>query len=696
MPVTKQTKRPRAASAAKPLVSASWLKPSSWAYSTDPDVLIGQYANLKRQVPLLYLLLIIIAIASLYLMAGAGPFLIIGTVAGLFVAVGTVRMVWWIWFLPEPDQISVAEARSLLHRTTLAVLPICISYVAYSFLLDAYGDPTQRAGVAICLVMTATGCIFCLMHLPQAALLVNLTTMVPYSIYQVVSGNETFLMVALIAAMVTTLMIRVSLNAHEAFTELITSRAELAQQRGKAERLAVENARLAMTDVLTGMPNRRLFLSYLEDRVQRSASAGSGFVVGVLDLDRFKPVNDIHGHATGDYLLVEVGKRLQSIASDTLLVARLGGDEFGLLIDGDDATASAIGSEVITLLHQPFLIDGHRLSLGCSIGFASFPFAGTTAISIFDRADYALYDVKAERRGAYAFFTPELETHLRAETELESALLSADLASELAVELQPIICLDTAKVRGVEALARWNSALVGQVDPTRFIKVAERLNIMGNITTTLFAKLLAYAVVLPGDLGLSFNLSTCDIVSPGTIDMLIATIVDQGIAPERVTFEITETAWMQDYQTAITHIERLRSMGVAIALDDFGTGFSSLSYLSRLPIDKIKIDRSFVCNLAEPGVGKIVTAIMSMCETLGVECIAEGVESMEDCLTLKRMGCSLAQGYALARPMDIANLQAWLEDGNCQPGDGCLQPGLLALPAFAELQNRYPPPRKAS
>ena len=688
--MTEEAERSSAASADRRWISAYWLKPKSWAFSDDPDVLIGQYANLKRQVPLLYLLLIIIAFASFYLMAGSGPILIIGSVAAIFVIIASIRMVWWLWFLPHPDEIGVAEARTLLRRTTLAVLPICLSYLGYSFLLDSFGDPAQRAGVAICLVMTAIGCIFCLMHLPQAALLVALTTMVPYAIYQLVRGNETFLLVSLIAGIVTTLMIRVSLNAHETFTELITSRSELAAQRGEAERLASENASFAMTDALTGLPNRRLFLARLDDRVQQSISTGRSFAVGILDLDRFKPVNDIYGHAVGDQLLVEVGKRLQSLSGADLLIARLGGDEFGLLVDGDDAAAAAIGEQVIAMLHQPFQIDGQRLSVGCSIGFASFPYAGSSASVIFDRADYALYTVKADRRGAFAFFTPHLETRLRTETELEAALLSADLASELGIALQPIICLRTAQVRGVEALARWHSARIGETDPTRFIDAAERLNIMGSITTTLFTKALASIAVLPEDIGLSFNLSTRDIVTSGTIDMLIAAIVDQGVDPQRVTFEITETALMQDYDTAIGHIERLRAMGVAIALDDFGTGFSSLSYLSRLPIDKIKIDRSFVSKLAEPGVRKIVTAILSMCDTLGVECIAEGIETSEDCFTLQGMGCSLAQGYAFARPMDIASLQTWLEREHGRAGDGLAPSGLLRLPAFAKLQKRFP------
>lgn len=689
--MTGRPKSPAVAHTAERLAGYHWLRLKSWAFSDDSDVLIGQYANLKRQVPLLYLLLIIIALASLYLMADSVPLLLVGGVSATFVTVCTIRMVWWLWFLPAPDQISVSEARALLRRTTLAVLPICLSYLAYSFLLDAFGDPSHRAGVAICLVMTAIGCIFCLMHLPQAALLVNLTTMLPYALYQLVTGNQTFLLIALIAGMVTTLMIRVSLNAHEAFTELITSRAELALRRREAERLAGENASLAMTDALTGLPNRRLFLARLEERVQRSAETGRCFVVGVLDLDRFKPVNDIHGHATGDQLLVEVGKRLQSISCDKLMVARLGGDEFGLLVDDDETAARAIGERVIAMLHQPFQIDGHRFSLGCSIGFATFPYTGATAISIFDRADYALYDVKADRRGTYAFFTSDLETRLRSESELEAALLSADLVSELSVEMQPIICLSTARVRGVEALARWNSARIGQIEPARFIDVAERLNLMEGITTTLFEKALANMAALPESVGLSFNLSTCDIVTSSTIDKLIDTIVDHGIAPERISFEITETALMRDYDRAIAHIKRLQGMGVSIALDDFGTGFSSLSYLSRLPIDKIKIDRSFVCNLAEPAVRKIVTAIMGMCDTLGVECIAEGVESIEDCLTLKSMGCSMAQGYVFAKPMDLERLQAWLESESHHLGDTRFQAGLLALPAFMELQKRFPP-----
>lgn len=684
-----QVEPSRSASADGRLPSIDWLKPKSWPFSDDPDVLIGQYANLKRQVPLLYLLLIIIALATLAMMIDAVPLVVVIAGPAVFVVIGSARMIWWLWFLPSADAIGVAEARTLLHRTTLAVIPICLSYLGYSFLLDHFGDASQRAGVAICLVMTAIGCIFCLMHLPQAALLVNLTTMVPYAAYQLAMGNRTFFLASLVAGMVTTLMIRVSLNAHEGFTELITSRAELASQRGEAERLARENARLAMTDALTGMANRRLFLSRLEEWVQSPAKFADGFVVGILDLDRFKPVNDVYGHAVGVQLLVEVGQRLRSIGSERMLVARLGGDEFGLLVDGDAAFAEAIGRQIITLLHQPFHIDGHALSLGGSIGFATFPDTGNSASSIFDRADYALYDVKADKRGAFAFFTPDLETRLRAETELETALLGADLTRELAVMLQPIVCLDSGRVCSVEALARWDSPVVGKVDTARFIEVAERLNLMSTITAALFAKALASMAALPHDLGLSFNLSTRDIVTSATIDMLICAIDAHAIAPQRITFEITETALMQDFETAIIHIERLRTLGAAIALDDFGTGFSSLSYLGRLPIDKVKIDRSFVCSLARPGVRKIVTAILGLCETLELQCIAEGVETRDDWMTLKSMGCHMAQGYVFARPMILSDLKDLLAKESRQAGRMAAPVGLAGHPAFLALQRRY-------
>jgi diguanylate cyclase (GGDEF)-like protein len=630
------------------------------SFSDDPDLVLAQYAALRRQIPLLYLLLMIIAAAVWYIFLDHAPLVLITSVCGVFVILSGLRFVIWVWFSPSPAEISAAEARSILRRTTLAVIPICIAYLSYAFLMDQYGGPYERAGLAVCVVLTAIGCIFCLTHLPQASRMVHLLTMGPYVAFHVIQGNPAFILVALNAAIVTTLLLRVAQNAFDGFTELVTSRAQLATQQIEAQRLASENASLAMTDPLTGLPNRRLFLEQLEKQVQASEVAGKEFVIGVLDLNRFKPVNDVYGHAIGDLLLIEVGRRLQSLAGDNMLVARLGGDEFGLLLNDGTDFASAIGEQIIDQVTGAFEIDGHTFSLGCSIGLALFPSAGRTASALFHCADYALYDAKGDSRSGFTYFTPELERRQRAETELEEALLKADLQHELAIEFQPIVCLHSGRVIALEALGRWESPAVGKVEPAVFINAAERLNLMGEISTILFGKLLHSIPSLPKDLEIAFNLSTHDIATTSTIAKLIAAIEDHDVDARRIVFEITETSLMQDFTTAIDHIRMLRGLGASIALDDFGTGFSSLSYLNNLPIDRLKIDRSFVGNLDRESACKIVAAIIGMCETLGMQCIVEGVETAQQCRALQSLGCSVAQGFLFARPMAVDAMKDWL------------------------------------
>lgn len=280
-------------------------------FSDDPAVILAQYAALKRQIPLLYAVLIITASAIVLLYRNHAPDAVLTITSGVFIVISTARMVHWLRVKPAADAITVEDARITLKRTTLAVVPIAVAYLGYAFFLDQFGGPFEQAAIAVCVVLTAIGCIFCLIHLPQAARLVHLLIMVPYVLFHLSQGNAAFVLIAFNAAIVTTLMIRVSQNVFEGFVELVTSQTQLALQQKETARLAAENRAIAMTDALTGMPNRRVFLERMESAIAENRDAGTSFFVGIVDLDRFKPVNDIYGHGVGDQLLVEVGARLR-------------------------------------------------------------------------------------------------------------------------------------------------------------------------------------------------------------------------------------------------------------------------------------------------------------------------------------------------------------------------------------------------
>ncbi|MDO6414689.1 EAL domain-containing protein [Sphingomonas sp. BIUV-7] len=418
---------------------------------------------------------------------------------------------------------------------------------------------------------------------------------------------------------------------------------------------------------------------------------GERFAVGALDLDRFKPINDAYGHAVGDRLLIAVAARLKALSGPDLVVARLGGDEFGLLLIGNTDRARAIGQRICDLLTQPFDIDDHRVALGCSIGLALFPDAGATANELFDRSDYALYNVKTMRRGGCAVFSSDHETRIRSERALETALQTADLDRELHVEFQPILSTETRTVLAVEALGRWTSPSMGVIGPERFITTAERVGLMHPITVKLFRLALAHFAAIPPGIGLSFNLSAHDIVSPGTIRLLVEAIGEAGVDPRRVTFELTETALMRDFDAAVVGINLLRGLGVSIALDDFGMGYSSLSYLNRLPLDKVKVDRSFIADMDEDSGSKIIAAILGLCVTLELDCIIEGVETERQLRQVRDLGYGMAQGYLFARPMPLPALLTWLEGASEAPAGRKRPPAARRLPRQSVERSRLAP-----
>jgi diguanylate cyclase (GGDEF)-like protein len=632
---------------------------SWWALSTEPNVLIAQYGELKRQVPLLYSLLVLNACAVTYTHWRFAPgWLMIGF-NGVLVVICFSRMLRWR-LAKDAGDIGADEARAQLLRAIIAAGVLGAAFVTWSLLLDQYGGTIERAHVALFIAVTVIGCIFCLLHLPQAAMLVTATVTLPYLGYYLYQDDPVFAAMALNIALVTAVMIRVLLNSFEGFETLVLAKDVLASKQRETERLGAENARLANTDALTGLPNRRYFFAELDRLLASARQSGERIAVGVFDLDRFKPVNDTYGHVLGDRLLTLVGSRLAAWASEGLVVARLGGDEFGFLLTRNVDDAQGIGQAICDRFHEPFTIEDHQIALGCSAGIAIYPEAGGTAHELFDRSDFALYHVKSAQRGECALFSIDHETLIRSARAVEVALEAADLEAELHVRYQPIVCMDTVRVVGVEALGRWTSPTLGNVNPERFITTAERMGMIETITLTLFGKALSDFAAMPEELGLSFNLSAYDIVSSRTVSILIRMVEEAGFDPKRITFELTETALMRDFDAAVRGIRSLRALGMRIALDDFGTGYSSLGYLRRLPLDKVKLDRSFTIDMDEVSGRTIVTAILGLCQTLELDCIVEGIETEAQLTALRALGYRIGQGFLFATPMPLRTFQTWM------------------------------------
>jgi len=410
--------------------------------------------------------------------------------------------------------------------------------------------------------------------------------------------------------------------------------------------------KMAQRDALTGLPNRRHFFDELNRRIRK----GQPFDLAVIDLDGFKPVNDVYGHATGDALLVQVGQRLQALCAEKGLVARLGGDEFALILTShrSDAALHAFGTRLCEQLRETYsLSDGVQARIAASVGFLhADPAKGYTASQYLERADYALYYAKQNLRGAPVIFTARHEAEMRDFSLIDQTLRTSDLAAELYVVFQPQYDLVRQKTIGFEALARWNSPKLGEVAPDIFIRAAERSGLISDITRLLLDKAFTAAREWPEDISLSFNLSTRDLRSNRSITRICRTVRQSGFAPRRIEFEITETAMLTDFEPALEAVSRLKALGVRIALDDFGSGYSSLGYIHQLPVDKIKIDRTFVTQLLKhDSARKIVRAILSLCSTLGLSHVVEGVETEAECALLRKTGTRFIQGYLIARPM---------------------------------------------
>jgi diguanylate cyclase (GGDEF)-like protein len=423
--------------------------------------------------------------------------------------------------------------------------------------------------------------------------------------------------------------------------------------------------RLAQTDSLTGLVNRGAFTVALCERLEAARRLGAPLALFVIDLDRFKHLNDTLGHHAGDLLLAEVGARLRADAAPGELVARLGGDEFALISDACDVDGRA--ARLLACLSQPQVIYGRMVSPGASIGVAVYPEDAADAGDLQRFADMALYRVKTRGGRRWSIFDSELRAENERRQTLETELRRAIPAGEIEPWFQPVVDAMTGRISGVEVLARWNHPEQGLLTPAAFVPMAEELGIIGRIDEAVFEAACACAApwVAQGLIdSISCNVSPRDLLDPAFSRKLIRRLSRTDLPATALTVEITETFLLQDLQLARRHIERLAAKGVNIALDDFGTGYSNLRALMNLPIQTVKLDRSLIEMVGRDArVSKLVGSMLHAARALDVRIVAEGVEHEAQALFLRAAGCDGMQGYLFARPMPAAAVEAHLRSG---------------------------------
>ncbi len=416
---------------------------------------------------------------------------------------------------------------------------------------------------------------------------------------------------------------------------------------------------VARTDALTGLPNRRGLYEQLRTALARADRSGGTVGLLLCDLDRFKGVNDAHGHPAGDGLLQLVAARLRNAGGTGSAIARLGGDEFALVVPLDDADPSGPGSEaaqiarrIISVLGQPFALpDGPVLQIGVSIGIALARAQDVDADALVRRADVALYRAKADGRSRYHFFDPGLDAHIQARALLEGELRQAVANDALRPHFQPLVDIATGRLIGFEMLARWPHPTRGTIPPGEFIPIAEDAGLIGPMTEGLLRRACRAAAGWPSDIVVACNLSPLQLRDRGLPATVQSILTETGLPAHRLELEITESALVGDIDLARDLLGKLKALGVRLALDDFGTGYSSLRHLQLLPIDKLKIDASFVRAMGgDTESRKIVAAVIGLSHSLGLLTVAEGVEDAGTAALLRDLGCDVGQGWLYGRP----------------------------------------------
>jgi diguanylate cyclase (GGDEF)-like protein len=616
-----------------------------------------RYWSLRRQVPIIYLL----GLVNLSAMeVAAGRALTIGfNLPTLILICGVVRLRDWFGSGSGKSATHAAMVRRL-GQTVLFATIVCLAVCARCLYLLEVGDAASHMAVILFGGLTAIGVAYGLTALPAAGRIPLLLIIGPISVVAALSSERQFVGAAFGLVVVAALTMRL-LSAHSRhFASVVHSRSAIADQQERVELARQEAVVAATTDFLTGLPNRRAFVTALE---AAAANRPGRFSIAILDLNRFKSVNDTFGHAIGDALLEVVAGRLTKAVGCRGLVARLGGDEFGILLNEVERTEEArtIGSEILKEVNGPAMIVDREFVVSAACGLAiSHRSGGQSPSRLMAEADLALYQSKDHPGTGAAVFEARMDAPQRRRAEIERALQLPALQKNLRLVFQPIFDLSNGQIIALEALARWTDPDLGEVSPSEFVPLAERLALIDDINSRLMAMAFEAARSWPEEIRLSFNLSAVQLCSPGSAETVLRALDSARLNADRLQVEVTETALLADFGQARENLTILKEAGATIVLDDFGAGYASIGYLRQLRFDQIKLDGGLVTAAKDSEEGRrLLRSVIGLCEILGVSSVAEHVESAELLALVLELGCAAAQGFWLEKPLSAEDVAAF-------------------------------------
>ena len=617
----------------------------------DWALLNERYLAVQRQLPWLYGILF----ANLFglHLALADKFLLLRSPFAILLVVVAVRAVQWI--RKRPRKITGRQAQRELRNTFFVANIFCASFCWWCISLYTGESGQQGIEVIMFASLAALGCCYALSSFPATGQVPLLVLALPLAVMAILSSRISGIGIGFSLVFLILVTLRLLKVHNFVFERLVSSRHETEIEKKRAiiaERIAVgEQSRfgaIANTDFLTGLSNRRAFLTALDVEIR---SANRRMAIILFDLDGFKPINDTFGHQSGDAILIEVSQRLQVVGRESDIVARLGGDEFAIFHECETETsASTLASLAVESLGGPYSVDGRTLTISACAGF-SFQEAGTDPLEAMRRADLALYSAKGHGRGRVAVFSEKMDQIVQRRASIERALLEPGVEDRIELAFQPIFHLETMELRGFEALARWQHSGLGWIPPSEFIPITEQIRVVEHLSDSLLARAAMAALAWPPSVRLSFNLSAVQLCADGCAETVLRIIADCGLSPARLQIEVTETALLADFASARRNLGELRQHGVRIVLDDFGAGYASIGYLREMNFDAVKLDGLLVSSLHCGNGLLLLRGVLALCSAMGQQCIAEHVETESQVKLLRELGCRYGQGFGLGMPM---------------------------------------------